>query len=548
MIFINKILYTILSLLLITICYVILPTVSFKFIGIYVVAMSVTFIVGILSYIKKFNIEGRKKAINYFKPFFYTCVVFIIMILVSLNIFRANSYKSLLNTPKYKNFSKEISPIDITKIPTVNPTYAKLLADKKLGEETSLGSRVELGELTLQNINGKLYYVSPLLHSGFFKWLTNHGTPGYIMVSATDDKDVKLVQSVDGKPINIKYQPNAFFHEDLERKIYVTNFTKGITDFTFELDDKGNPFWTATLYTHKIGLSGNKVEGIAIVNAQTGEVKNYDIKNTPKWVDRIQPMKFVEDNLNYWGKYIHGYFNFSGKDKLKTTEGTGIVYNDDKCYYYTGLTSVGRDESSIGFALIDTRTMETTIFKVSGATEKAGMKSAEGKVQNLKYEASFPILINIENIPTYFTTLNDKNGLTKLFAMISVTDYNVVGIGENIIDCKSNYLKGLAGKGNYTAIGSTGNVINLSGTIKRINSSVVNGSTVYTFVLNEKPDLLFLVSSTISNELPITRDNDKVFISYVDTKQVVINCSKFDNLNFNQKISNTEKKVIKDKK
>ncbi len=48
---------------------------------------------------------------------------------------------------------------------------------------------------------------------------------------------------------------------------------KGITDLTFELDDKGNPYYTATIYENKVGMSGQKAVGTAIVNPETGEVK-----------------------------------------------------------------------------------------------------------------------------------------------------------------------------------------------------------------------------------------------------------------------------------
>ncbi|WP_392486851.1 cell shape-determining protein [Haloimpatiens sp. FM7315] len=518
--------------------YFILPVVNYNRISIYLIILVINLVFGIAYFIYQRSVKEKKLVSNLFINVAGGSIVIIFVLFVAgLPIFRASGYKNLLPSPKYKEFSKEINYIDEKNIPTVNEKYAKLLADKKLGEETSLGSRVELGDLTLQNVNGKLYYVGPLNHSGLFKWMFNKSTPGYIMVSATNDHDVKLVKELNGKSISLKYSPSAYLNDDLKRHIYLNGeIFRGITDFTFEIDDKGKPYWTATIYKNTIGFSGKKSVGIVLVDAETGNIKKYSTENAPKWVDRIQPLDFVESNVNKWGKYIHGAFNFSGKDKLKTTEGVGVVYNNGRCYYYTGLTSVGKDESTVGFTLVDTRTQEATIFKISGATETAGTKSSEGKVQNLGYTGSFPVLINVENIPTYFVTLNDKNGLTKMFAMVSVSDYNAVGTGESISECKSNYIRVLQSKGNTTNLVSTGNLNEIKGTILRINSSIINGSSFYTFVLKEHPKEIFQAPLSISNELPITQINDKITIKYNDTKQKqsFINCLDFDNLEFAQ--------------
>jgi ribosome-binding factor A len=42
---------------------------------------------------------------------------------------------------------------------------------------------------------------------------------GYVMVSATNERDVKLVQDI-GKEIKIKYQPNAYFNSDKQIYLY----------------------------------------------------------------------------------------------------------------------------------------------------------------------------------------------------------------------------------------------------------------------------------------------------------------------------------------
>jgi hypothetical protein len=63
------------------------------------------------------------------------------------------------------------------------------------------------------------------------------------MVSATNERDVRLVQNVAGKAIKIKYQQGAYFQSDIHRHVYFNgNATIGLADFSFEIDDAGNPY------------------------------------------------------------------------------------------------------------------------------------------------------------------------------------------------------------------------------------------------------------------------------------------------------------------
>lgn len=455
-------------------------------------------------------------------------------------------YREMIGEVKQKEFSTEISPIDLSQIPIVDYELAKNLGEKKLGEQVALGSQVTIDDFTLINVNNQLYWVAPLVHSGFFKWFENkEGTPGYIKINATNPRDIKLVQEINGKRMKIKYQSHAYFAENLKRHIYQGGYrTVGLTDYSFELDDEGKPYWVVTKYKNTIGFSGSKALGVIIVDAETGEISDYDMDQIPRWVDRIIPVDFALKQLNNWGEYIHGWWNPSQKDVLQTTRGFNYIYNNGNCYIYTGLTSAGSDESTVGFVLINTRTKETTFYKVSGSHETAAMASAEGKVQNLGYTATFPILINIENEPTYFMTLKDKKGLVKLYAMVNVNDYSIVGTGESLSKTKSNYIKYLRNRGDWQGIGSSEDKSELEGTILRIGSSIVDDTTYYYIVLKEKSDKIFIASLNMSNELPFTREGDRVYITYYDNSNSSIDILKFDNLETSQTKGQDEEKII----
>lgn len=66
------------------------------------------------------------------------------------------------------------------------------------------------------------------------------------------------------------------------------------------------------------------------------------------------------------------------------------------------------------------------------------MVSAEGKVQSFGYKASFPILLNISNEPTYLMTLKDEAGLVKKYAMLNIKRYQNIAIGDTMPECEKN--------------------------------------------------------------------------------------------------------------
>ena len=512
-------------LLAIFVLYFMMPVLNYEFAGTY---FTIAFVLLPLFFCPK-----TRKVIVYI--YMLLGLVFLIMLILTLPIFRAKEYRNLIGKIESTQFTKLLSPVDLNQIPVVDREFASMLAEKKLGEDFALGSRVTLGWPTRQIVNQELLWVVPLLHSGFFKWLTNlDGTPAYIVVSATNPQDVRFVNSVKGNSIRIKYQPNAFFQQDLQRHLYTHGFMlRGLTDFTFELNDEGTPYWTAKVYNKNIGFSGDDAVGIAMVKTDTGEIHYYPKDNVPIWVDRINPADFVISQLNWWGHYVRGFWNtlFGKRDMLMTTDGYNIIYGtDNQCYFYTGMSSVGSDEGAVGFVLVDTRTKVTNLYKLSGATEYAAMQSAEGKVQNFKYEATFPILINISGLPTYFITLKDNAGLVKMYAMVSVKDYSVVGVGETVKGTRDSYLMVLsssrAGKLPDTTIISK----TQSGTVTRIGSDVRDGRTFYYMSLSEIPGKILVANSDLSSQLPVTQKGDLVEIGFISSIDVEISLNSFKNL------------------
>lgn len=457
--------------------------------------------------------------------------ILVVVGIFGLPAFHSSRYRDQMPQPETRTFAKDVQPIDVNQLPIVDSDLAYNLADKKLGEKPDLGSQVTLGTPTIEKVDGKLVWAVPLEHSGFFKWLANmSGTPGYIVVSATDPRDVTYVDKY-----KIKYQPDAYLLDNLERHARLSGglFT-GLTDYSFELDDSGRPYWVITTYKNLVGFSLPEATGALVVDAQTGKAERYTIADMPSWVDRVQPEDFIMNQIDNRGQYIHGIFNFSNKDKFETTPGDVIVYDNGRCYLFAGLTSVGADQSSTGFMLVDMVTKKPYIYSMGGATQSAAQGSAEGKVQNLKYTASYPLITNVEGQPTYFMTLKDDAGLIKQYAFVSVEDYTTVGTGESVQDALDNFESAERGT-------SDGNVIESSakksaaGTVERFAAEAQNGSTVYEFTLKGDPTRIFTSTYDVSDQLAITKEGDSVKITYIPEEGGVNTVASFVNTSISQK-------------
>lgn len=460
--------------------------------------------------------------------------IYLIAVAGSSVLFGSRAYRDQMSVPVEKSFDADVQAIDVNQIPIVDKDLAYKLAGKQLGTESSLGSQVVLGEPTMQQVNGKLIWAVPLHHSGFFKWVANNdGAQGYIVVSATNMNDVQYVRDY-----KIKIQPNSYFMDDLERHVrFGAGLFTGITDYSFELDESGRPYWVVTTYENKWGFNLPEANGIILVDATTGQMNRYDMDNIPAWVDRVQPEDFIINQLNNHGQYIHGIFNFSNFEKQRTSEGHIIVYNNNRCYLFTGITSVGSDESAIKFVMVDMITKESVEYKINGATENAAMSSAQGKVQDLGYTATFPLILNVNTQPTYFMALKDAEGLIKKYSFVSVKNYGIVGVGDSVNEALDSYERALKQSDADANIGSgeTGKTLSLEGTVLRIAQEVSgDGGTTYSMLIKEKPNLIFRAPSELSAELVLTQPGDRVSMEFPDTKDSTVVLSSFDNLEISQ--------------
>lgn len=459
-------------------------------------------------------------------------VFMIVMTFLSSEFLNAGKYRDQIVIKSSDSFSAEFDVIDLKKIPLVDQNTAQQLGDKQIGRVQGLGSQFDINnEYLLINVKDSVYRVSPLEYQDFYKWFQNRdsGVPSYVSVNVNDSSDVELIDLNDG----MKYVPSAYFNEDLLRHVRFTYRTEIFERLNFEIDDEGNPYYIVTFKEPKIGWFGGwDTTGIITVDAVSGDMNKYAIQDIPEWVDHVQSANLAWYQIDNWGYYINGWFNtlFGQKEMIQTTDGFNYVSINGKIYIFSGLTSVGSDRSIVGFALINLSTKEATYIKIGGADEYSAMNSAIGQVQHLNYTSTFPLLLNIEGLPTYFMALKDYEGLVKLYAMVSVQDYSIVGVGATVEETRMSYINQLLDK-QLIDVKVTDKTI-VEGVVSTIVQTNVDGTTFYYFTL-EGNNNLFTASSKLSLELALTKVLDSVRLEVSSIKDNVFEVNMFDNINYN---------------
>ena len=464
--------------------------------------------------------SGKRSGVSLGRPLKYGFIAIGLIIilmtvasLLGLQFFNATRYRDLI-TIEDGDFAQDVAELNMSQIPVVDKDTASRLGSRKLGEMTELVSQFEIqDDYTQINYKGSPYRVTPLRYAYPIKWLFNHkeGLPAYLTVDMVT-QETNLVWLENG----MRYSPSEYFFRNIYRYIRFKYPTKMFETVSFEIDDNGTPYWIAPTISYRIGWwDGKDIDGAVLVNAVTGESEWYAKEDVPQWVDQLYYAELLIGQLDDNGRFQHGYINsvFGQKDVRRTTYGYNYMAINDDVYLYTGMSSVTADESNIGFVLVNCRTKETKFYTVPGATETSAMASAQGQVQHLNYSATFPLLLNISNRPTYFLSLKDNAGLVKMYAFVDVEQYQIVGTGQTIDEAKSNYRKALNLED--VEVQELVDSTEISGTVASLASAVVSGNTCYYFTL-EGDSQVYTASVDIHEKLPFMQPGAELSFSYAE--------------------------------
>ena len=514
--------------------YLELPAINLKNPGFYGFFLLLSAFYCVLSIARTFGLSTMQDGKELWKGIKDCCLVpailcgalillFLIGNLISAPIFRAKAYSELLKTEE-SSFTEDIDEISFDQIPMLDSTSANNLANRKLGELADLVSQFEVnGESYQINYNDRPVRVTFLNYGDIFKWFknTSSGIPAYMVIDMVS-QEVTVKRLAEG----IRYSPSELFFRYVNRYLRFRYPTLMFEDVNFEIDEEGRPWWVASVITKRIGLFGGEdVIGAVLMDAVTGESEYCAVADIPTWVDRAFTADIIMQQYDYYGMYHNGFINslFTQSGCTVTTRGYNYIAQDDDVWVYTGITSVGGDESNIGFILVNQRTKAAKYYAIAGAEEYSAMSSAEGAVQQYKYVSTFPLLLNLEGQPTYFMALKDASSLVKMYAMVNVQQYQIVATGTSVADCQQSYLEQLRKNGLVTEIApapsTVPDTVPVEGKIEEIRSSVIAGNTHYYLLIK---GVWYDVNILDAPEAAILNPGDSVHLETAGTDSPIV--------------------------
>ena len=480
----------------------------------------VLFIISLIGALLSNQLERKIKGIIAFASLLF------VVYLISAPFFNANQkYQSAEMTKKV-----EIEAFDDTKTPaSVPPKFARNKMKKAFSQVPNT-SYYELGNLQIQKVNGEYVYIAPVEFSDFFKWMKGKESPGYLTMSATNSSDnPKFVKSP------MVYTTSAYLNNNVERHMRLAN-TKEIFygDAQLEVNDDGKPFYIRTYGEFISGRNGFDPKGIVMIDAKTGKSQTYALKDVPEFIDGAISPEAVSRQNEYFGKYVHGYWNslFGKKDvKLPSDEGTEAnvspVFDENgTMYYFTDFTSPKEGvDSMLGYSLTNARTGQATYY--SGNKDEAYMDSQgaiqiiEKKFTEKKWQASMPIIYNFYGEASWLVPVLDSNGFLQNYSIVSAANPELSVSAATPNEALRQYKTVINRSGSSSLNSSSSSEEKIAkGKVIRVYKEKNGDYTTISFLLDNKEN--YIVSSELAPLAVYLKEGDQVEVKYVNSTDVFL--------------------------
>lgn len=423
-------------------------------------------------------------------------------------IFRSTDYAALIDVEE-KDFQEDFFVMEESAIPMMDRETASRLGSRRIGSMNDLVSQfVPADTYTQINIQDEPYRVTPLKYAGFFRWYNNRheGIPNYLLVDMVSG-EVEVAELDD----NIMYSDSEYFGRNVRRHLRRRYRRTLFRNPSFEVDDNGHPHYIATTYENRFAKRQLEPNGLIVLDAVTGDTEHFDLDDMPSWVDRVYASDIIMNQLNYYGRYQSGFMNslFERRGVTRTTEGYNYIPMNDDVYLYTGVTSVNSDASNIGFYLVNLRTKEAEFYPVTSADEHSAMESAEGSLQQMRFESTFPLLMNLNDRPYYISSLKDDSGLVRSYALVDAQDYQRV-ITSDTVDGLISQLYGRSPEEVSTVVEEIDDdeeLYAIVGSVDAVSEAVVAGNTVYYIMMDGE---IYKADVSLHDALPFLAEGQRI--------------------------------------
>jgi hypothetical protein len=349
----------------------------------------------------------------------------------------------LLGPVKTIEVSASVIPSDISQVPIVPQEHARAVGAKVV--EDALGAEYEVGNYMLQKVNGRLYWVASLDFKSLRSWVFADPAPGVVIVDAEDIRVPARFMEVDGggKRIKLRYTPGAWFFKNIYRHIHDV----GLDHFTaasahVELDDSMKPWWVVTSINPVVVPIRFGVEGVVVVDPDTGAAREYSLGDAPSWIDSVTPVFVTESNLKTWGEKRIGWAApFVGArpliEPLSLNDGQAwSMYGvDGRRYLYSAMVPRGEPNGTLqSVMLVDSRSGKATECVVGDsnmASPATALAVLASKLETLgDYRSTTPLLCAVEGRLTYIIPILDSSNLVKKVALVDSKN-KIVALGDD---------------------------------------------------------------------------------------------------------------------
>ncbi|MGE7118948.1 hypothetical protein ACQKIC_01865 [Peribacillus sp. NPDC046944] len=465
----------------------------------------------------------------------------VIMLFYPLTI--AGNLHGLADVVK-KNKLEEVQ--DIKTMPLVTVKMADAKGDAAINKIQNASYFTE-GEYRLTNINGELTYTSPIEMDGFLKAGKAEYTPGYNLISAiATDKGASTVK---GKML---YAPSQYLDYDVDRQIRKSYPTKVIYDSYLEPDEEGKPFFVASVGHYLKYRSGSVVDGVVVVNPETGDTTFYPLGKEPKWVDRTFTEETALEYWSYWGKYVHGWKNQSligpKKDVLiPNEENMQVTFNDKGELIYvvdfTRAKSKGNSKTLVGYGVFNAKTGEMTYYKgvtsvLTGKEAKSNANASEFLSKYPGWKATNGVFYTIYGAPTYVIPVTKGSKFQGVAIVYANSDNPQVAFGKNKDEAFRSYKKLIAslGKVNGVTPQKGFEMKEVKGKVIRINDANLSSGYVF-YLIVEGSSKRFSIDPSVQglSDVVLTKVGDRVILNVMDMEEEIVPVDQFTNVDLPKK-------------